>query len=55
MCERPKGEKGNTIELDTEKEIKPTHWVVKNNVDASNTVSNNTRNPKDEDKMYIGF
>ena len=49
------GDEGDTIKLDTEKEIKPTHWVVKNNVDASNTVSNNTRNPKDEDKMYKGF
>ena len=51
----PQGENGKTKEVDTTEDIKPTHWVVKNNVGASNTASNNTRDPKDEDKMYTGF
>lgn len=38
----------------TTDDISPSHWVVKNNVDATNQVSNNTRDPEDADKMYKG-
>lgn len=51
----PLGTGGKTNKVKTTSGIKPTHWVVKNSVDASNTVSDNTRIDKDEDKMYTGF
>ena len=38
----------------TTDDISPYHWVVKNKVDSTNTVSNNIRTPEDEDKMYTG-
>jgi len=51
----PLGTSGNASSVKTTDTIKPTHWVVKNNVDSTNTVSDNTRDPADEDKMYTGF
>ncbi|MDA7746599.1 RICIN domain-containing protein [Psychromonas sp.] len=51
----PLGSGGNSDNVKTTNDIKPTHWVVKNNVDGTNTVSNNTRDPKDENKMYTGL
>ena len=49
------GSGGESNSVETTDDIKPTHWVVKNNVGASNTVSDNTRVAEDEDKMYTGF
>ena len=51
----PLGSGGNANSVSTTDDIKPTHWVVKNNVDTTNTVSDNTRITEDEDKMYSGF
>ena len=48
------GSGGDENTEETETTIKPEHWVVKNNVDDTNKVSNNTRDPEDEDKMYDG-
>jgi len=42
-------------QVTTEEDIKPEHWVVKNNVDGTNTAFDNVRDPEDEDKMYTGF
>ena len=52
----PLGSGGDTNNVETTDDIKPTHWVVKNNVDGStNTASDNTRIAADEDKMYTGL
>ncbi|MEL0630569.1 hypothetical protein [Psychromonas aquatilis] len=51
----PLGSGGKANNAKTNDDIKPTHWVVKNNVDTTNTVSNNTRIKEDKDKMYTGF
>jgi len=48
---------GSSGDVETTEDIDPDHWVVENNVDDSyytNTVSDNTRDPEDDDKMYIG-
>ena len=50
----PLGEKGKTKEVNTTETIQREQWVVKNNVDATNKVSNNTRAPEDKNKMYDG-
>jgi len=51
----PLGSGGDANSVKTTDTIKPTHWVVKNNVDGSNSASDNTRIATDEDKMYSGF
>ena len=48
---------GSSGDVETTEDIDPDHWVVENNVDDSdytNTVSDNTRDPEDDDKMYTG-
>ena len=50
----PYGSDGTVTKKDT---IKRDHWVVENKVDDSehtNIVYDNTRNPKDANKMYTG-
>jgi hypothetical protein len=51
------GSSGVAYSEETTANIDPEHWVVKNNVDdlsSTNSVSNNTRDPEDSDKMYDG-
>jgi hypothetical protein len=48
------GSKGKPVTSKTTKDKDPEHWVVKNNVDDTNRVSNNIRIPADKDKMYKG-
>jgi len=51
------GSSGKASSKTTTKNINPDHWVVEDNVDDSgytNSVSNNTRDPEDDDKMYTG-
>lgn len=51
------GSGGSAYSESTTKSISPDHWVVENNVDDSdytNQVSDNDRDPDDEDKMYTG-
>jgi hypothetical protein len=51
------GSSGVANSEETTENIDPDHWVVKDNVDDSsysNSVSDNTRDPEDDDKMYSG-
>ena len=48
------GSKGKPKTVNSTKNKTLNHWVVKNNVDNTNRVSNNTRNPIDKNKMYTG-
>ena len=48
------GSKGKPKTAKTTKAKNPDHWVVKNNVDDTNRVSNNIRIPADKDKMFKG-
>lgn len=51
------GSSGAAYSESTTKSISPDHWVVENNVDDSdytNSVSDNDRDPSDDDKMYTG-
>jgi len=50
----PLGSGGKENIVETTDDYSPYHWVVKNKVDSTNTVSNNIRSPEDEDKMYNG-
>ena len=51
----PLGADGKAQKVKTTKDVKPAHWVVLNNVGASNTATSNTRKVKDSKKMYTGF